>query len=100
MNSVIVPYFNVKKIMSWANLAVTIYDVAQQVRLIFAGEANIFGLALAIAQGMITHVLLNCALTAVLGEAATAVRKIIGVAQDAGLFVKAVKSGDPEQIIV
>ena len=27
INSVIVPYFNVKKIMSWANLAVTMYDV-------------------------------------------------------------------------
>ncbi|WP_289782584.1 RHS repeat-associated core domain-containing protein, partial [Thomasclavelia cocleata] len=64
INTVIVPYFNVKKIMSWANLAVTMYDVAQQVRLIFAGEANIFGLALAIAKGMITQALLNCALTA------------------------------------
>ncbi len=27
INTVIVPYFNVKKIMSWANLAVTMYDV-------------------------------------------------------------------------
>ena len=30
IDSVIVPYFNVKKIMSWANMAVTAYDVAQQ----------------------------------------------------------------------
>ena len=100
INSVIVPYFNVKKIMSWANLAVTMYDVAQQVRLIFAGEANIFGLALAIAKGMITQALLNCALTAVLGEAATTVLKIIGITQNADSFIEAVKSGDPERIIV
>jgi len=100
LNSVIVPYFNVKKIMLWANLAVTMYDVAQQVRLIFAGEANIFGLALAIAKGMITQALLNCALTAVLGEAATTVLKIIGITQNADSFIEAVKSGDPERIIV
>ena len=69
-------------------------------RLIFAGEANIFGLALAIAKGMITQALLNCALTAVLGEAATTVLKIIGITQNADSFIEAVKSGDPERIIV
>lgn len=42
---------------------------------------------------------MNCALTAVLGEAATTVLKIIGIAQDAGSFVEAVKSGEPDQII-
>ena len=100
LNSVIVPYFNIKKIMSWANLAVTIYDVAQQVRLILSGEANIFGLVVAIAKGMITQTLINCAAKAVLGEAAAAVLKIVGVAQDTASFIEAVKSGDPEQIIV
>jgi len=49
---------------------------------------------------MITQALLNCALTAVLGEAATAVLKIIGIAQNADSFIAAVKSGDPERIIV
>ncbi|MBD5136419.1 MAG: hypothetical protein HDT39_10740 [Lachnospiraceae bacterium] len=42
---------------------------------------------------------MNCALTAVLGEAATTVLKIIGIAQDAGSFVEAVKSGEPDQIV-
>ena len=100
LNSVIVPYFNIQKLMSWANLAVTMYDVAQQFHLLLSGEANFFGLVTAIAKGMITQALLNCALTAVLGEAATMVLKIIGVAQNAGSFVEAVKSGDPEKIIV
>jgi len=53
----------------------------------------------AIAKGMITQALLNCALIAVLGEAATTILKIIGVVQDAGSFVEAVKSGKPEEII-
>ena len=49
---------------------------------------------------MITEALLNCALTAVLGEAATTVLKIIGITQNADSFIEAVKSGDPERIIV
>ena len=49
---------------------------------------------------MITQALLNCALTAVLGEAATTVLKIIGIMQNAESFIEAVKSGDPERIIV
>ena len=39
-------------------------------------------------------------LTAALGEAAATVIKLLGVAQDAGSFIDAVKSGDPEKIIV
>ena len=64
------------------------------------GEANILSLAFAIAKGMVTQVLLNCALTAVLGEAATTVLKIVGIAQNADSFIEAVESGDPERIIV
>ena len=49
---------------------------------------------------MITQALLNCSLTAVLGEAATTVLKISGITQNADSFIEAVKSGDPERIIV
>ena len=100
INDVIVPAFNAKKLMSWANLAVTAYDVAGQMRLILAGEANVLGLAFALAKGMVVQALLNCALTAVLGETAVTVLKVIGIVQDTGSFIEAVKSGDPEKIIV
>ena len=100
INSVIVPAFNIQKLMSWANLAVTAYDVAGQVRMILAGEANILGLAVALAKGMIVQTLITCAATAVLGEAAVTVLKVIGIVQDTGSFIEAVKSGDPEKIIV
>ena len=43
------------------------------------GGANILSLAFAIAKGMVTQVLLNCALTSVLWEAATTVLKIVGI---------------------
>lgn len=36
---------NGKKLMSRANLAVTMYDVAGKMRLIIAEEANVLGLA-------------------------------------------------------
>ena len=100
INDVIVPAFNAKKLMSWANLAVTAYDVAGQMRLILAGEANVLGPTFALAKGMVVQALLNCALTAVLGETAVTVLKVIGIVQDTGSFIEAVKSGDPEKIIV
>ena len=49
---------------------------------------------------MVVQALLNCALTAVLGETAVTVLKVIGIVQDTGSFIEAVKSGDPEKIIV
>ena len=100
LNNVLTPMFNIKKMMSWANMAVTMYDIAQQFNMLMSGEATVMGLAKAIAKGMITQALLNCALTKVLGEAATTVIKLIGVAQDTGSFIEAVKSGDPERIMV
>lgn len=76
------------------------YDVAGQMRLILAGETNVLGLAFALAKGMVVQALLNCALTAVLGETAVTVLKVIGIVQDTGSFIETVKSGDPEKIIV
>ncbi len=100
LRGVITPAFNIHKLMTWANLAVTIYDVTQQVRLFLVSGENFFGVVIAIAKGMITQALLNCALTAVLGEAATTILKIVGIAKDAESCIEAVKSGEPEKIIV
>ncbi len=100
IDSVIVPYFNVKKIMSWANMAVTAYDVAQQIRMIYAGEASILGLTFALAKGFIVQALITCVATAALGEAAAWVLKAVNISMDSVSFVEAVKSGAPEKIIV
>ncbi|MBQ4523075.1 MAG: hypothetical protein IJA10_09020 [Lachnospiraceae bacterium] len=91
---------NLKKVMSWANMAVTLYDIHEQIQLLQSGEGSVLGLVLAIAGGIATQALLNCALTKLLGSAAVTVLKVIGVAQDAGSFLEAVKSGDPEKIVV
>ncbi len=80
INNVIVPAFNIQKLMMYAILAVTMYDVAQRARLLLTGEADFFGLVMTIAHGMVTQALLNCALTVVSGEAATTVLKIIAIA--------------------
>ncbi|MBD5136422.1 MAG: hypothetical protein HDT39_10755 [Lachnospiraceae bacterium] len=61
--------------------------MAQQVRVIFVGEADEFGLMVAVAKGMIIQALLNCVAKALLGEAAATVLKVIGIAQGAGTFV-------------
>ena len=100
ISDLMAPGLTMKKVMTWANLVVTTYDIYQQMKLIFAGEANIFGLAVAIGKGMVTQALLNCALTAALGEAAATVLKVVGIANDMQSFVDAVKSGDPEKILI
>ena len=100
INDVIVPAFNAKKLMGWANLAVTAYDVAGQMRLILAGEANIFGLAAAIIRGIRVQLLLNCALTAVFGENGVFILKLVGIGQDTAGLSEAIKSGEPDQIAV
>ena len=71
-----------------ANMAVTMYDIAQQFNMLMSGEATVMGLAKAIAKGMITQALLNYALTKVLGKAANTVVKLIGIAQDTGFFIE------------
>ena len=91
---------NLKRVMSWENMAVTLYDIHEQIQLLQSGEGSVLGLVLAIAGGIATQALLNCALTKLLGSAAVTVLKVIGVAQDAGSFLEAVKSGDPEKIVV
>ena len=100
IDSVIVPYFNVKKIMSWANMAVTAYDVAQQIRMIYAGEASIIGLAFAMLRGIAVQMLITCALTAAVGEAAVWIIKAAGIANDTKSLIEAIESGDIEKIVV
>ena len=100
INDLIAPGLTVKKVMTWANLVVTTYDIYQQMKLIFAGETNIVGLAWAIARGMVTQALLTCTATAILGKYAATVLKVVGIANDMQSFVEAVKSGDPERILI
>ena len=97
--SSIVQVLNIKKMMSWANLVITLHGIAHQFRLLMSGEATILGLMWALVKGMIVQAFINCVLTKFLGTAANMVLKVLGVIKDAGSFVEAVKSGDPEKII-
>ena len=49
LNNVLTPMFNIKKMMNWANMAVTMYDIAQQFNMLMSREATVMGLAKAIA---------------------------------------------------
>ena len=100
ISDLIAPGLTMKKVMTCANLVVTTYDIYQQMKLIFAGEQNILGLAAAIGKGMVTQALLNCTATALLGKSAATVLKVVGIANDMQSFVEAVKSGDPERILI
>ena len=89
-----------KKVMSAINLVVTLHDVSEQYHLLMAGEATIAQLVMTIANGIIVQTLIECTATALFGELAASILKVVGIAQDTIGFVDAVKTGDPEEIIV
>ena len=100
ISDLIAPGLTMKKVMTWANLIVTTYDVVQQARLIFAGEANIAGLAWAVAKGIGMQMFMNCVFTPAIGETLNMIFKVVGVIGDAKSLAEAVKSGDPEKIFI
>ena len=100
ISDLIAPGLTMKKVMTWANLIVTGYDVYQQAKLIFAGEANIMGLAKAVFRGIKMHVLLNFLLPPQIGKTLGMIFKVTGVIGDAQSLGDALKSGDPEKIFI
>ncbi len=93
-------YLDIKRIMSWVNMAVTAYDVGVQIRAVLCGEASILDVALAVAKGMVTQALISCFAKAIVGEAATYLLKVFGVVSDVDELVDAIKAKDPEKIII
>ncbi|MBQ5561443.1 MAG: hypothetical protein IIT46_16950, partial [Lachnospiraceae bacterium] len=51
-------------------------------------------------KGIVVQTLITCTATALFGELAASILKVVGIAQDTIGFVDAVKTGDPEEIIV
>ena len=99
IQSASVPAMNFHKIMSWANMAVTAYDIGCQLRLFISGDGNFFGLVIAIAGGLVSQAMLNCVTTAIFGKAAATILKLVGIGQDASSLIEAIKGGDPVEII-
>ena len=93
-------YLDIKRIMSWVNIALTAYDVGVQIRAVLCGEASILDVAMALAKGLVTQALISCFAKALVGEAATYLLKVFGVVSDVDELVDAIKAKDPEKIIV
>lgn len=86
--------------MSAINLVVTLHDVSEQYNLLMAGEATILGLTMAIVRGISVQILMECFAETAAVKNITEVLKVVGVARDTNEFVDAVKTGDPEEILV
>ncbi|MEE3325484.1 MAG: hypothetical protein VZR33_09135 [Methanosphaera sp.] len=93
-------YLDIKRIMSWVNIALTAYDVGFQVRAVLCGEASILDVALALAKGLVTQALISCFAKVLVGEAATVLLKMFGVVSDVDELVDAIKAKDTEKIII
>ena len=100
INTIITPGFSLQKMLTLANLAVTAYDVATTIRMVFCGEATVLDVALCIVKGLVVQSLISCVATAVFGEAAAFMLKLVGIGQDTYGLIEAIKSKDPKEIAV
>ena len=100
INTIITPGFSLQKMLTLANLAVTAYDVATTIRMVFCGEATVLDVALCIVKGLVVQSLISCVATAVFGEAAAFMLKLVGIGQDTYGLIEAIKSKEPEEIVI
>ena len=100
INTIITPGFSLQKMLTLANLAVTAYDVATTMRMVFCGEAIVLDVALCIVKGLVVQSLISCVATAVFGEAAAFMLKLVGIGQDTYGLIEAIKSKDPKEIVI
>ena len=75
INTIITPGFSLQKMLTLANLAVT----ATTMRMVFCGEATVLDVALCIVKGLVVQSLISCVATAVFGEAAAFMLKLVGI---------------------
>ena len=100
INTIITPGFSLQKMLTLANLAVTAYDVATTIRMVFCGEATVLDVALCIVKGLVVQSLISCVATAVFGKAAAFMLKLVGIGQDTYGLIEAIKSKEPEEIVI
>ena len=68
--------------------------------MVFCGEATVLDVALCIVKGLVVQSLISCVATAVFGEAAAFMLKLVGIGQDTYGLIEAIKSKDPKEIAV
>ena len=100
INTIITPGFSLQKMLTLANLTATAYDVATTMRMVFCGEATVLDVALCIVKGLVVQSLISCVATAVFGEAAAFMLKLVGIGQDTYGLIEAIKSKEPEEIVI
>ncbi|MCU6754651.1 Hint domain-containing protein, partial [Bovifimicola ammoniilytica] len=69
-------------------------------RMVFCGEATVLDVALCIVKGLVVQSLISCVATAVFGEAAAFMLKLVGIGQDTYGLIEAIKSKDPKEIVI
>lgn len=68
--------------------------------MVLCGEATVLDIALCIVKGLVVQSLISCVTTAVFGEAAAFMLKLVGIGRDTYGLIEAIKSKNPEEIAV
>ena len=68
--------------------------------MVLCGEATVLDVAMCIVRGLIVQPLISCVVTAVFGESAAFILKLVNIGQDTFGLIEAIESKDPEKIAV
>ena len=68
--------------------------------MVLCGEATVLDVAMCIVRGLIVQSLISCVVTAVFGESAAFMLKLVGIGQDTYGLIEAIKSKDPKEIVI
>ena len=68
--------------------------------MVLCGEATVLDVAMCIVRGLIVQSLISCVATAVFGESAALILKLVNIGQDTFGLIEAIESKDPDKIAV
>ena len=68
--------------------------------MVLCGEATVLDVAMCIVRGLIVQSLISCVVTAVFGESAAFILKLVNIGQDTFGLIEAIESKDPDKIAV
>jgi RHS repeat-associated protein len=88
------------RIIKWANVVCTVYDVAMQIRNVILGEGTIGDVIFAIVKGVAVGILLNGMCNTVLGVVLKPVLAIFGLGSQVDLIQETIKNKDPLEITI
>ena len=91
---------SLRKIMKWADVMCTVYDVAMEIRSVILGEKSVADVIVALLKGVVVGFMCDGMCKTALGIVLKPMMAIFGLGSQVDQIQEAIKSGDPAEIAV